>query len=200
MMVSNSIGVNRPRAACRRRRPVGCLRRRPAATPRASAGHGLRGALPRTPLILGVTYLLAAVIDGPRGGYWATGLGLTGWGVAVAFMGEVRPTDIDPAGAYLVGAGLAGVAAGLLRARGFLVSEIGLAATIAAGGLLLALTPRAPDTLDDATTYAIALAIVGGLNVAGGVVGLRRPGTKAPGMRSRRRTGPSSARRTRGNE
>ncbi len=133
-----------------------------------------------TPLILGVTYLLAAVIDGPRGGYWATGVGLSGWGIAVAFMGEVRPTDIDPAGAYLVGAGLAGVAAGLLRARGFLVSEIGLAATIAGGGLLLALTPRAPDTLDDATTYAIALAIVGALNVAGGAVGLRRSGTAAP--------------------
>ncbi|UTI64326.1 hypothetical protein NBH00_23680 [Paraconexibacter antarcticus] len=127
-----------------------------------------------TPLILGVTYLLAATIDGPRGGYWATALGLTGWGLAVAYMGEIRPAEIDTAGAYLVGAGLAGVVAAALRTRGFLISETGLAATVALGGLTLALTPRAPDTLDDATTYAIALAFVGAGNLFGGAFGLWR--------------------------
>ncbi len=126
-----------------------------------------------TPLILGVTYLLAATIDGPRGGYWATALGLTGWGLAVAYMGEIRPADIDTAGAYLVGVGLAGVLAAVLRGRGFLVSETGFAATVALGGLTLALTPRAPDTLDDATTYAIALALVGAFNILYGVIQLR---------------------------
>ncbi len=120
-----------------------------------------------TPLILGLTYLVAAIIDGPRGGYWATALGLTGWGLAVVFMGRVRPEDIDLAGAYLAGVGLAGVAAALLRHRGFHVSDTGLGLTIAAAGIILALTPRV-EALEDATNYALALAVVGILNVAGG--------------------------------
>jgi hypothetical protein len=132
-----------------------------------------------TPLILGLSYLVAAIVDGPRGGYWATALGLTGWGLAVVYMGEARPPDIDPAGAYLVGAGLAGVAAALLSGRGFVISPLGLAATIAAGGLVLALTPRAAGTLDDATTYAVALGVVGVLNVAGGVYQVARAKTGA---------------------
>ncbi len=132
-----------------------------------------------TPLILGLSYLVAAIVDGPRGGYWATALGLTGWGLAVVYMGEARPPDIDPAGAYLVGAGLAGVAAALLSGRGFVISPVGLAATIAAGGLVLALTPRAAGTLDDANTYAIALGVVGALNVAGGAYQRARAKTGA---------------------
>ena len=35
-----------------------------------------------TPLIRGLTYLVAAIVDGPRGWYWATALGLTEWGLA----------------------------------------------------------------------------------------------------------------------
>jgi len=132
-----------------------------------------------TPLILGLFYLGAAIVDGPRGGYWATALGLTGWGLAVVYIGEVRPPDIDPAGAYLVGAGLAGVAAALLNGRGFVISPLGLAATIAAGGLVLALTPRAAGTLDDATTYAIALGVIGVLNMAGGAYQVVRAKTGA---------------------
>ncbi|MDQ3647113.1 MAG: hypothetical protein M3433_00740 [Actinomycetota bacterium] len=132
-----------------------------------------------TPLILGLTYLVAAIVDGPRGGYWATALGLTGWGLAVVYMGDVRPQDIDPAGAYLAGAGLAGIAAAALRSRGFLISEVGFAATLAAAGLTLAFTPRAAGTLEDATTYAIALGVVGLLNVAGGAYQLARGGSRA---------------------
>ncbi|MEJ7714534.1 MAG: hypothetical protein WKF40_02020 [Thermoleophilaceae bacterium] len=49
-----------------------------------------------TPLILGLSYLVAAIVDGPRGGYWATALGLTGWGLAVVYMGEVRPPTSIP--------------------------------------------------------------------------------------------------------
>ncbi len=120
-----------------------------------------------TPLVIGAIYLLAAVIDGPRGGYWATALGLTGWGLAVAYSGAVRPPDVDIAGVYLAGVGLAGLAAALLRARDFLVSEAGLALTVVGAGLILALSPRA-DALVDATTYAIAIAVVGALNIAGG--------------------------------
>jgi|GEM_PF-2570800 len=120
-----------------------------------------------TPLIIGAIYLLAAVIDGPRGGYWATALGLTGWGLAVAYSGAVRPPDVDIAGVYLAGVGLAVLAAALLRARGFVISEAGLALTVVGAGLLLALSPRA-DALVDATTYVIAIAVVGALNAAAG--------------------------------
>jgi len=120
-----------------------------------------------TPLIIGVTYLLAAAVDGPCGGYWATALALSGWGLAVAYLGEVRPLDVDVAGAYLVGVGLAALAAAALRRRGFAVSDTGLALTIVGAGLLLALSPRA-DALVDATTYAIAVGLVGVLNVAAG--------------------------------
>ena len=88
----------------------------------------------------------------------------------------MRPSDIDIAGAYLAGAGLAGVVAAVLRRRGFLISDLGFGATVAAGGLVLALTPRASGTLDDATTYAMALGVVGVLNVAGGAYQLIRGG------------------------
>jgi len=133
-----------------------------------------------TPLILGLTYLVAAIADGRSGGYWATALGLTGWGLAVVYLGEARPPDIDTAGAYLAGVGLAGVVAAVLRRRGFLISDLGFAATVALGGLTLALTPRAAETLEDATTYAIALGVVGVLNVAGGVYQMVRGGRSAP--------------------
>lgn len=130
-----------------------------------------------TPLILGLSYLVAAIVDGPRGGYWATALGLTGWGLAVVYLGAVRPPDVDTAGAYLVGVGLAGVVAAVLRSRGFSISEVGFAATVAAGGLALALTPRV-ETLGDATAYAIALGAVGVLNIAGGAYQLARGGSR----------------------
>ncbi len=126
-----------------------------------------------TPLVLGLTYLVAALVDGPAGGYWATALGLTGWGLAVVVMGRLRPEDIDTAGAYLLGVGLAGVVAAVLRTRGFAVSEVGFAATVAAGGAVLALTPRV-DAFDDATTYAVALGLVGLGNLLLGALSLTR--------------------------
>lgn len=131
-------------------------------------------------MILGLTYLVAAMVDGPRGGYWATALGLSGWGLAVVYIGDVRPPDVDPAGAYLAGVGLAAVVAAVLRRRGFLISDFGFAATVVAGGLALALTPRSSGTLDDAGTYAIALGVVGVFNVVGGGYQLVRGRRFAP--------------------
>ncbi len=125
-----------------------------------------------TPLILGLSYLAAAAVGGRRGSYWATALVLTGWGAVVVLIGETRPTNIDPSGAYLVGAGL-GILAGQLLARtGFAVSAIGLSATAAAAGLVLALSPTS-SALVDARTFAIALGVVGILNVVLGAVAAR---------------------------
>ena len=118
-----------------------------------------------TPLILGLAYLAAAAAGGRTGGYWATACVLVGWGLSVVLIGETRPRDIDVAGAYLLGAG-AGASVGALLTRAKLeVSQLGLCVTVAAAGLILALSPRAPDVLDDARTYALALGAVGLVNV-----------------------------------
>ncbi|WP_372790992.1 hypothetical protein [Paraconexibacter sp.] len=123
-----------------------------------------------TPLVLGLTYLVAAAAGGREGGYWATALPLTGWGLAVVWIGEVRPEDVDIAGAYLAGTGLGLTAAAVLASRGVPIATAGLAATVAAAGLILAFSPRA-DALTDATTYAIAVGAVGAVNVARGLLG-----------------------------
>ena len=119
-----------------------------------------------TPLILGITYLAAAAAGGRRGSYWATACVLVGWGLAVVYVGATEPADIDTAGAYLFGAGLGVVAGTLLARRNFDVSPLGLGATAAAAGLILAISPRAPDLLYDARTFALAIAAVGLVNLA----------------------------------
>jgi len=47
--------------------------------------------------------MAAAAAGGRRGSYRATACVLVGWGLAVVYLGAVKPADIDPAGAYLVG-------------------------------------------------------------------------------------------------
>ena len=118
-----------------------------------------------TPLTLGLAYLGAAIVGGRHGGHWATACALTGWGAAVIFAGAVRP-DLDTSGLYLVGAGL-GMTAGLLLQRvGFDVDALGLAVTVLAAGLVLALTTQAAGVLDDARTYAALLGAVAVTNIA----------------------------------
>lgn len=137
----------------------------------------VRGSTPLfwTPLALGLTYLLAAIIGGPHGGYWATACVLVGWGAGVAIVGSAGPS-LDTSGVYLAGAGLGAlVGAGLAR-RGFDVSAAGMAATIALGGVALALSPHV-DRLDQASTYVALLAVVAVINGALGVVARDRTGS-----------------------
>ncbi len=117
-----------------------------------------------TPLVLGLTYLGAALAGGRHGGHWATACGLTGWGAGVAVAGYLRP-ELDAAGLYLLGAGAGMVAGVLLDRAGADVSMLGLAVTVMAGGLLLALTARVTTVIDDARTYAVYLALVGVVNL-----------------------------------
>ena len=124
-----------------------------------------------TPLILGLAYLAAAAAGGRKGGYWATACVLTGWGLAVVVIGEARPEDIDVSGSYLLGAGLGATVGALLARSGFGVSIVGLGATVAAAGLVLALTPAASDLLEEERTYALLLGVVGLVNVALGALG-----------------------------
>lgn len=118
-----------------------------------------------TPLAIGLTYLGAAIVGGRRGGHWATACALTGWGAAVVFAGATRP-DLDFSGLYLAGAGAGAVAGLLLQRAGIPVSAMGMALTIAIGGLILAFTTKAAGVLGDARFYAAALAVVAVTNLA----------------------------------
>ncbi len=117
-----------------------------------------------TPLTLGFAYLGAAIVGGRHGGHWATACALTGWGAAVVFAGAVRP-ELDISGLYLAGAGLGTTAGLLLRRAGFDVDALGLAVTVTAAGIILALTTQAVGVLDDARTFAAALATVSVANI-----------------------------------
>ena len=123
------------------------------------------------PIGLGLVYLVAALAGGARGGYWATALVLLGWGAAVLFVREARP-ELDTAGLYLAGAGL-GVTIGVLLAhRGVAVDPLGLAATVVAAGAVLALAPQV-EAFTEARTFALAVGLVGLVNVVAGAAGRR---------------------------
>jgi hypothetical protein len=118
-----------------------------------------------TPLIIGLGYLGAAVAGGRTGGHWPTACVLLGWGLVVAWAGEVRPADVDLAGAYLAGAGAGVLVAGVLVRRGFVLDVVGLGGAALGAGLVLALAPRI-DALVEARTFALALAAVALVNLA----------------------------------
>ena len=122
------------------------------------------------PLGLGLVYLAAAAAGGRRGGYWATALVLLGWGAAVLWVREGRP-DLDVSGLYLLGAGLGAALGVVLSRRGFSVDPLGLAITIAAAGLVLAVSSHWAGVLEEARTYAVLVGLVGlGNAIAGAVV------------------------------
>ena len=124
-----------------------------------------------TPLGLGLAYLAAAAAGGTRGGWWATAVVLTAWGLGVVLVREARP-DLDTAGVYLTAVGLGAVVGLALQRRGFAVDPLGLAATIVLAGLALALSAQA-DVLTEARAYALAVGLVGLGNVVAGAVGGR---------------------------
>lgn len=121
-----------------------------------------------TPLGIGLAYLASATAGGRRGRYWATALVLTGWGAGVLIAHDARPT-LDVAGVYLAGAGVGALAAALAARRGFAVDLLGVAATIAAAGFLLALEPQWSSVLGEARTYGVAVGLVGLANHLWGV-------------------------------
>lgn len=126
-----------------------------------------------TPLGIGLVYLTAAVAGGREGGYWATAIVLVGWGLAVFWAREGNP-DLDRSGLYLAGAGAGATVGVLLARRGFAVDALGLAATVLAAGVILALAPRWPEVIEEARTYALLVGAVGAVNV---VVGARGTST-----------------------
>lgn len=118
-----------------------------------------------TPLTVGLTYLVGALVGGRQGSYWATAVVLVGWGAAVGAVHAFSP-NLDTAGVYLAGAGLGACAGAWLARHNFAVDPLGMAATIAAAGVLLAFEPRFASVLGDARYYALFLAVVGVVNLA----------------------------------
>ncbi|MDP9384337.1 MAG: hypothetical protein M3P50_03715 [Actinomycetota bacterium] len=125
-----------------------------------------------TPLGLGLAYLAAAAAGGRRGGYWATAIVLLAWGPAVVWLRESRP-DLDTAGVYMVAVGLGALAGLWMARRGYAVDALGLAATIVLAGLSLAFATQW-DELVEARSYAIAVGLVGLVNVVAGAVSMLR--------------------------
>jgi hypothetical protein len=126
-----------------------------------------------TPLIIGLSYLGAAILGGRTGGHWPTACVLVGWGAVVAWAGRTRPEGVDLAGAYLAGGGAGVIVAGVLLRRGFKIDVTGLGAAAVGAGLVLALASR-HDGLVEARTFAIALAVLALVNVALGLAARRK--------------------------
>lgn len=115
------------------------------------------------PLALGLAYLAAAIAGGRGGGHWATATTLTGFGLAVLAVHEGW-VDWGSAPTYLVGVGAGALVAAGLERRDFDATLGGVALTTVAAGLLFAYQGDV-DALSDARTYAVALAVVGAVNL-----------------------------------
>lgn len=132
-----------------------------------------------TPLLVGLSYLVAAVIGGKPGSYWATACVITAWGAGVLLVAE-RTIDVTPEGGYLLAIGIGATAAALLGRGGYAVDALGIAASILFAGLFLAFVTRV-DALGRASTYAASLAVIGLIRLAA------PEGASGGGGRARRR-------------
>ncbi len=128
-----------------------------------------------TPLIIGLSYLGAAVVGGRQGGHWPTALVLVGWGGVVAWSARTSP-ELDTAGLYLAGGGLGVLVAGILLHAGFKIDVIGLGGSAAAAGLVLAFSGKV-DYFVQGGFFAILLAIVAAVNVALALAARGKPAT-----------------------
>jgi len=117
-----------------------------------------------TPLLVGLSYLVAAVVGGKPGSYWATACVITAWGAGVVLHRE-GTIDVSPEGAYLLAIGVGATVAALLGRSGYAVDGLGIAASILLAGLFLALVTRV-DAVGRASTYAAALALIGLIRLA----------------------------------
>jgi hypothetical protein len=116
------------------------------------------------PLVVGLVYLAAAGLGGPRGGLWATALPVTGWGLGVVAAREGW-IDTQEGALFLLGAGLGVLGCGLLAARGYAIGMVEVGAVVIAAGLLAALAPHV-GLLVEPGLYVALLAVVGGTNLA----------------------------------
>ncbi len=87
-----------------------------------------------TPLILGVTYLAAAVVGGRSATLWAPGLIITAWGGAVVLVFS-HTLDADFPAVAVTALGIGATAAALLGRVGFRVNAIAVSLSVLFAGL-----------------------------------------------------------------
>lgn len=119
-----------------------------------------------TPFVLGLVYLGAAAAGGRRGGLWATGLVLTGWGIGVLLPTKFGVKEVSAADGYLIGVGAAALAGGLLARRGFSVDLIGVGATAFLAGFAHLFAGDQIQALVEPWPYVALLAVTGAVNLA----------------------------------
>lgn len=117
-----------------------------------------------TPLLLGLAYLAAAATGGRRGGLWSTGLVLAAWGIGVLLVTKFKIPGLSSADAYLMAAGAAALAGGLMAHKGFSVDLVGVGATAFLAGLLHAVAHQG-NILTKPWFYVTLLAVVGAVNL-----------------------------------
>jgi len=146
-------------ASGRRRRGVALLVG--AAATAALAGHGPLD-LTWVPLLLGGSFLLAALAGGARGPLWAPGLVLLAFGGgALLYLGGHLPRGVQEAPAYLVAAGVGVLLCALAQRADFAVDLSGAGAAILAEGVLFALQRRYGGVWSKPDLYAGLLAAWG---------------------------------------
>lgn len=116
-----------------------------------------------TPLLIGLAYLVAGLAGGRNGSYWATAPVLVGWGAVVVWLNEFQPDVFGPA-AHAFGMGLGVLFAAVAARVGQTVDLLGVGLTATAAGLIFMLE-RHVGAFGDATTFAVALAVVGAVNL-----------------------------------
>lgn len=119
-----------------------------------------------TPFVVGAVYLVAALVGGRRGSYWATAVTLLVFGLGPVARFTFH-ADFSVASIYVVALGLAVLAADGLRRHGVAVSERGVGATILALGLVFAEQTHLA-VVEEPGLYAALLAAVGGVRLAVG--------------------------------
>lgn len=119
-----------------------------------------------TPFVLGVVYLLAALVGGPGGSYWSTAVVLVvfGLGPVARFEYEV---DASAASLYVVALGAAVLLAAQMAQRGFAITMTAVAITILALGLVFTQQTHL-DVVTEPELYAGLLAAVGAVRLARG--------------------------------
>ncbi len=119
-----------------------------------------------TPLVLGVVYLVAALVGGPQGSYWSTAVVLTvfGLGPVARFAWNV---DASAASLYVIALGLAVLVAAQLAARQVAITPTAVGATILALGVVFSLQTHL-GLIEEPWPYAALLAVVGGVRLAVG--------------------------------
>lgn len=112
-----------------------------------------------TPLIVGLTYLTAAMAGGRKGALWAPGIVTTCWGIAV-LLGVHNVVTLDSKTSYLI-AGVIGIAIALtLRFTiGLAAGFIGLAVSMAI--ILIHDNADVPSWIFKGITFAVLLGVWG---------------------------------------